>query len=76
MQVGRETELASVIFAGGLSQEDVESLVKELSNGTAMILREKLKSHIGKPASHAIPENCDVVTGTYTQEEAKQWIAG
>ncbi len=76
MQVGKETELSSVTFAGGLSQEDVEFLVKELSNGTARILRENLKSHIGKPASHAIPENCDAVTGTYTQEEAKQWIVG
>ena len=75
MHIGKETELSSVTFAGGLSQEDVESLVKELPDKKAQALRGKLNSHIGKPASHEIPENCDAVIGTYTQEEAERWIA-
>lgn len=73
--IGKETELSSVTFVGGLSQEDVESLVKELPDKKAQALRGKLNSHIGKPTSHEIPENCDAAIGTYTQEEAERWIA-
>ena len=76
-QVGKETDfrLSKVIFSGGLSQEDVESLVKDLSDEKANELREKLTPHIGKPPSNQRPENSDAITAPYTAEDAEKWIA-
>ena len=41
--------LPGVVFAGGLSQEGVDSLVEGMSDERTNMLRMKLKSHIGKP---------------------------
>ena len=73
--IGKESDLSWVTFAGGLSQEDVDSLVKDCSDEEADRLRERLISHIGKPASNELPEDSGVITGAYTEEEAEQWIA-
>ena len=73
-QIGRESNLSKVIFAGGLSREDVESLVEGLSKEQANELREKLESHIGKPRSNG-RLHCDGITGSYSKEKAEQWIA-
>ena len=74
-QIGKETDLSTVIFAGGLSQESVESLVKDLPDEAANKLREKLTPHIDQLASNQLPENSYAITGSYTEEEAEQWIA-
>ena len=76
-QIGKETDLylSKVIFSGGLTQEAVESLVKDLPAEKVNELREKLTPHIGKPVSHQLPKNSGVVTGSYTEEEAELWIA-
>ena len=74
-QIGKESDLSGIIFAGGLSQEDVDSFVEGLSDGGAEMLREKLMPHVGKPASHQLPENSGAVTGAYSAEEAEEWIA-
>ena len=73
--IGQESDLSRVIFAGGLSQDDVDSFVKDLSDDEKNELREKLEPHIGKPVSHQLPEDSDATTGSYTEEEAEQWIA-
>ena len=73
--IGRESDLSLALFSGGLSQNDVDSLVRGLSDETANMLREELKQHIGKPRSHQLPEDSYAITGTYTQEEAEKWIA-
>ena len=72
--IGQESDLSWVIFAGGLSQDKVASLVKDLPNEEAKSLREKLEPHIDKPISYELPENSGAITGTYTEEEAEQWI--
>lgn len=72
--IGQESDLSWVIFAGGLSQDNVDSLVKDLPNEEAKSLREKLEPHIDKPISYELPENSGAITGTYTEEEAEQWI--
>ena len=72
---GKESDLSGVILAGGLSQKDVDSLVKDLSDAQAKELRERLTPHIGQPASNQLPENSDAIIGSYTEEEAEQWIA-
>ena len=74
-RIGEESDLSGVIFEGGLSREVVDSIVEGLPYGAAEILRNTLKSHINVPASHEPPEDSGAVTGTYTKEEAEQWIA-
>ena len=74
--IDKETELRGVVFAGGLSQEDVDSLVKDLPDKEAKELREKLESHIGAPKSNELPTGHNgPITGSYTVEEAEEWIA-
>ncbi len=73
--IGKESDLSGIIFAGGLSQEDVDSLVEGLPDDQEKELREKLTPHIDKPESNELPEDSDAITGSYTEEEAKQWIA-
>ena len=67
--------LPGVIFEGGLSQEDVDSLVEGMSDEKANMLRIKLSSHIGQPESNQLPEDSGAITGSYTKEEAEKWIA-
>ena len=67
--------LPGVVFSGGLSQEDVDSLVEGMSDEKATMLRMKLSSHIGQPKSNQLMENSGAITGSYTKEDAEQWIA-
>ena len=71
--IGKPSDLSGVVFAGGPSQEDIDSLVKGLSDEHAQQLREKLTPHLDKPLSHEPPDGA--VTGAYTEEEAERWIA-
>ena len=74
-RVGKNSDLTGIIFAGGLQEKNLDTLCKGLSVEKAEALRKKLEPHVGQPASHELPENSGAVTGAYTQEEAKQWIA-
>ena len=72
----KETKLRGAVFAGGLSQENVDSFVKDLPDEKAKELREKLESHIGAPESKELPPRHNgPITGSYTKEDAKKWIA-
>lgn len=73
--IGQESNLSGITFTGGLSQEDVDSLVKGLSDEVANRLRERLTPHIGIPESNELPTDSGAITGAYTEEEAEQWIA-
>ena len=75
--IGKETDLWGAVFSGRLSQEDVDSLVKDLPDKEkAKELREKLESHIGASDSNELPTGHNgPITGSYTKEEAEQWIA-
>ena len=74
-RIGKETDLSGVIFAGGLTKEDVDSLVEGLSHEKANELRERLAPHINQPISNELPENSGAITKPpYTKEEAEQWI--
>ena len=86
--IGKETDLSTVIFEGGLRQEYVDYLIcllediyediysmESLSHRKANELREKLEPHIGKPISNELPEDSGAIIGTYTKEEAEEWIA-
>ena len=75
--IGEKSDLSEVVFAGRLRQEDVDSTVGGFSEESVWVreLRERLKPHIDQPVSHELPENSGAITGTYTAEEAEQWIA-
>ena len=73
-QIGEKSNLLETIFEGGLSQEDVNTLVAGSANYQAN-LQEILKPHIDKPASKQLPEDSGAIIGSYTEEDAKKWIA-
>ena len=73
--IDKEADLSKIIFAGGLSGEDVDALVKGLPDEIAEELRNNLEPHIGKPISNELPEDSEAITGAYTEEEAERWIA-
>ena len=75
-RVGEESDLSGVTFAGGLSRENVDSLVQDLPDEEAKELRKKLEPHVGTPASrYEPPEDSGAIVGSYTAEEADRWIA-
>ena len=73
--IGQETDLSGMISKGGLSQEDVNSLIEDLPDTMADNLRKKLKPHIGEPESTELSPNSCAKTEPYTAEEAERWIA-
>ncbi len=72
-QIDKKSDLSEVIFAGGLSQKYVDSLVEGLSEDQATWLR-RLRRHIDIPESYKLPENSGAI-GAYTKEDAEKWIA-
>ena len=74
-RIDKATGPSEVIFAGGLSREDMDSFVGSLSDEKAKKLRAKLEPHIDQPPSNELPENSGAITGAYTAKEAEQWIA-
>ena len=74
--IGQESDLSWVIFEGGLKTlKYIDSFVENLPDDEAHRLRESLKSHIGQPESYELPQDCGVITGAYTKDEADKWIA-
>ena len=74
--IDKETDLRGVVFTGGLSREDIDSLVEDLSDEKAKKLREKLEPHIDAPESNELPGGYSgAITGYYTKEDAEKWIA-
>ena len=73
--IGEETDVSGAIFGGGLTPEEVESILDGMYHETANALREKLTPHIGKRTSYELPEHSGAVIGAYTEEDAEKWIA-
>ena len=74
--IDQESDLSWVTFKGGLTTlKEIDSFVENLSDDEETRLREKLKSHIGRPESYELPKDCGVITGAYTEDEAEKWIA-
>ena len=70
--VGRESDLSSVKFRGGLNQTDVVSLVSGLPTDKSKELKQKLNPHVGIPESNQPPK--DAVIGSFTKAEAERWL--
>ena len=73
--IDKENDLSGLICEGGLSKEDMESLLTGLSNNDAENLKNRLLPHINKPEKYGLAEGNGAVTGTYTKYEAEKWIA-
>ena len=74
--IGKPSSLSEVVVEGGLSQEDMDSLVEGLSDEHAGWLRNRLESHIDQQiVVFQLSGNRDASTGMYTKEEAEIWIA-
>ena len=73
--IGDERDMYEVVFEGGLSREDVDAFVEGLSDEKAEQLQRVLEPHIGESKSYRLPTNSYAITGAYTGEEAKKWIA-
>ena len=74
-RTGKQSDLSTVIFEGGLTKEKLDSLVEGSSIETEKELRRKLEPHIGILPSHELPANRGAITGTFTKEEVEKWIA-
>ena len=72
--IEKESDLSTVSF-GGICQLAADALEEGLSKEKASILRVSLGPHIDKPFSFGLPEKNGAITGTYTKEEAEEWIA-
>ncbi len=73
--IGKKDDLSGIIFSGGLSQEDVHSFSEGAPVKNSEWLRITLEAHTVIQKRSELPENSHAVTGTYTAEEAEQWIA-
>ena len=74
MSIGQETDLSKLWF-GSIEQKAVDCFVEGLSDDKATLIRERLRPYIGKPRIHQLPEDSGAIIGSYTEEEAEQWIA-
>ena len=73
--VGKESDLSGVTFTGGLNQEYVDAITKDLPDPQTRELQVNLQLHINRIPDNQLPENSGAITGTYTKEEAEEWIA-
>ena len=74
-RINEKTETYSVRFSGGLDQAEIDTLVNDLSETAAEDAQRRLTQHISLSASHRLPEDSGAIIGSYTREEAEQWIA-
>ena len=71
---GKETDLSRVVD-GGMARERVEQIVNELlSPDKQHVLEQQLGPYIGRPHRRGLPEDHGAVIGTYTVEDAEEWI--
>ena len=74
-RIGERGSLVGAVFQGGLSEQDMDSILENVSHEEQSVSRASLKLHIDKPESHQPPEGGNVYIEAYTAEEAEQWIA-
>ena len=73
--INTESDLSGGIFGGGLIEIELDELVEGLPYREGTELKKMLTPHIGKQVSNELPEKCGAITGSYTKEEAEQWVA-
>ena len=71
--IDRKTDLSMVRLAGNMTENKINDIVFGVDDTQAVRLRSRLNSHIDRPKDNELPEG--IITGSYTCEEAEQWIA-
>jgi uncharacterized protein YjbI with pentapeptide repeats len=74
--IGRESDLSTVFFGGGLTKEYVDYLVEDLSDERANEFRKRLEPHVDveRPSSNQLPTDSGANTGSYPKRDAEIWI--
>ena len=77
-RIGKETDLQTAVFAGGLNQENCDQILADLhvagvSDMWLKNVAERLKPHVDQPPSYEVPE--EAITGVLTKEKAEEIIA-
>ena len=72
--IGSESDLSKVVY-GEMTRKRVEQIVNELlSPDKQHVLEQQLGPSIHKPHRLGLPEGHGAVIGTYTAEDAEEWI--
>ena len=78
-RIGRETDVSGTVFAGGLERKEVERMAEKLRQASGRVSEEEIQAfeqrlgkHIGREASHALPDKAQ--SGTYDEAQAREWI--
>lgn len=75
--IGVDGDHSGIAYSGGINGHRAQQLVDSVEvvdNQKAEILRSQLTSHIDHGYSWGIPEDAEVPTGAFGEDEAKQWI--
>ena len=84
-RIGKNTELKTVIFAGGITKEHIEWLKTSSSLSSTIAkgflrkgwlddLIKALAPHVGKEPDYTLPKNSGAITGKLTEEMAEEII--
>ena len=71
--IGRGTDLSMVRLVGNMTEDKINDIVFGVDDTQAVELRSRLNSHIDRIKDNELPRG--IITGSYTCEEAEQWIA-
>ena len=71
--INKESDVSRLV-SGGIGQEGLDLVFEGVSDEKKKLIRESLRPHIGKPMSYGLPEDSGANIGTYTKEEAEEWI--
>ena len=76
-RVGKDSELSTVVFAGGVDKQSIDEWVSILETieffpkEELQSFKEEMSKHVGRDKSNQLPGV--VITGKY-EEEAKEWV--
>ena len=70
----KDADISNIIFGGGITREYVNHVLSLQLERLGGQWKLKITKHIDMPKVHEMPEDHDVQLGSYTKEDAKQWI--
>ena len=72
--VGTQSQINCATFGGGMSAEMIDRLAASLTTEHEDQFRQRMQSHVLNPPRHRPTDGCGIGTGSYSAEEAEQWI--
>ena len=74
LSVGEKSRIDKATFEGGMSQDRIDQLSVSLTKENKTLLRQRMSQHLDRPAQRKPREGSGILTGSYIDEEAEQWI--